>query len=123
MSRVYIADSFTEKRSALRLVLLDLNLEIAGEANDWSTALAQAPVCRTDILLVDWDLLPSTPGEALLQVREACPAALIILLASHLDPHKQDTLTACADAIINKGETPERVTERLRIAAESVAVK
>ena len=74
-------------------------------------------------MLVDLDLLPNAPDEALLQVREACPAALIILLASHLDPHKQDTLTACADAIINKGETPERVTERLRIAAESVAVK
>ena len=122
MSRVYIADSFTEERSALRLVLLDLNLEIAGEANDWSTALAQAPVCRTDILLVDWDLLPSAPGKALLEVRKACPAVLIILLASHLDPHKQYALTACADAIISKGETAERVTERLRIGAESVAL-
>ena len=97
MSRVYIADSFTEERSALRLVLLDLNLEIAGEANDWPTALAQAPVCRTDILLVDWGLLPTAPSKALLKVREACPAALIILLSSHLDAHKKDAISAGAD--------------------------
>jgi len=123
MPRVYIADSFKEERSALRLVLLDLNLEIAGEANDWSTVLAQVPVCRTDILLVDWDILPSAPGEALLEVREACPAALIIVLFSFLDSRQQAALSAGADAFISKGETPERVTEHLRNAAASVAVK
>jgi len=57
MTRVYLADALTEERSALRLVLLDLNMEVVGEAADWKTTLAQAPVSRTDMLLIDWGLL------------------------------------------------------------------
>ena len=123
MTRVYIADSLTEERSALRLVLLDLNLEIAGEAKDWSTTLDQAPVSRADMLLVDWDLLPSEPGAALIEPRKACPAAMVIVLVSHLDARQQAALSAGADAFISKGETPERVAEHLRTAAASVLIK
>ena len=120
MTRVYLADALLDERAALRLVLLDLNMEIAGEAADWSTTLAQAPVSRTDILLVDWELLPSAPGAALGELRKACPAALVIVLISHLDARQQAALSAGADAFISKGETPERVAEHLRAAAASI---
>jgi DNA-binding NarL/FixJ family response regulator len=122
MTRVYLADALPDERSALRLVLLDLNMEIAGEAADWSTALAQVPISRTDMLLVDWDLLPSAPGAALEELRKACPAALVIVLISHLDARQQAALSAGADAFISKGETPERVAEHLRTVAASVPV-
>ena len=114
MTRVYLADARPEERSALRLVLLDLKMEVVGEAADWATTLAQAPVSRTDMLLVDWDLLPSTPSAALDELRRACPAALVIILISHWDARQQAALSAGADAFISKGETPERVAERLR---------
>ena len=117
MTRVYLADALTEERSALRLVLLDLNMEIAGEAASWSTTLAQVPISRTDMLLVDWDLLPSAPRAALEELRKACPAALVIVLISHLDARQQAALSAGADAFISKGETPERVAEHLRTVA------
>ena len=121
MTRVYVADALTEERSALRLMLLDLNMEVAGEAADWATALAQAPLCFTDILVVDWNLLPSTaPTSALAELRRACPAALVIILISHLDARQQAALSAGADAFISKGETPERVAERLRSVAAGV---
>ena len=61
MTRVFLADALTEERAALRLMLLDLNMEIAGESADWSTTLAQAPISRTDMLLVDWDYSPARP--------------------------------------------------------------
>ena len=67
MTRVFLADALTEERSSLRLMLLDLNMEIAGEAADWPTTLAQAPISRTDMLLVDWDLLPSAAPTAALE--------------------------------------------------------
>lgn len=119
MTRVYIADSKTEERSALRLVLLDLKMTIAGEAADWITTLAQAPISRTDMLLIDWDLLPASPTSALDELRRACPAALVIILISHLDARQQAALSAGADAFISKGEMPEQVAERLRsIAAD-----
>ena len=50
------------------------------------------------------------------------PAALVIVLISHLDARQQAALSAGADAFISKGETPERVAERLRTAAASVRV-
>ena len=124
MTRVFLADGIPEERSSLRLMLLDLNMEIAGEAADWPTTLAQAPVSRTDMLLVDWDLLPSVaPTEALSELRKACPEALVIVLISHLDARQQAALSAGADAFISKGETPERVAERLRTVAAGVLIK
>ncbi len=120
MTRVYVADAKPEERSALRLVLLDLKMEVVGEAADWFTTLAQAPTRRTDMLLIDWDLLPNSPTAALDELRKACPAALVIILISHLDARHQAALSAGADAFISKGETPDRVAERLRLAAASV---
>jgi DNA-binding NarL/FixJ family response regulator len=121
MTRVFLADALTQERSALRLTLLDLNMEIAGEAADWSTTLARAPVSSADILLVDWDLLPHAPREALEALRKACPAALVIVLISHLDARQQAALSAGADAFISKGETAERVADHLRTVAAGVA--
>lgn len=117
MTRVYVADAIPEERSALRLVLLDLKMDIAGEAADWATTLAQAPGSRTDMLLVDWGLLPESSTAALDELRKACPAALVIILISHLDARQQAALSAGADAFISKGETPERVAGRLRSIA------
>jgi DNA-binding NarL/FixJ family response regulator len=122
MTRVYLADALPDERSALRLILLDLNMEIAGEAADWSTTLAQAPSCRTDMLLIDWGLLPSSPTAALDELRKACPDALVIVLISHLDARQQAALSAGADAFISKGEAPERLAERLLAVAASIRV-
>jgi DNA-binding NarL/FixJ family response regulator len=95
-------------------------MEVAGQASDWSTTLAQAPISRADMLLVDWGLLPSAPSAALEDLRKACPAPLVIVLLSHLDARQQAVLSTGADAFISKGESPERVSERLRTAAASV---
>ena len=42
MTRVFLADAQPEEPSAPRLLLLDLNMEVVGEAADWPTTLAQA---------------------------------------------------------------------------------
>ena len=133
MKRVYLADAQTDERSALRLMLLHLNLQVVGEAADWPTALAQAPATRPDMVVVDWDLVAKgsgvahsssaegTSGQALVELRLACPTALVIVLISHLDARQQAALSAGADAFISKSEMPDRVAERLRAAAGSVA--
>jgi DNA-binding NarL/FixJ family response regulator len=122
MTRVYVADAKPEERSALRLVLLDLKMEVVGEAADWVTTLSQAPISRMDMLLIDWDLLPDSPTAALDELRTACPASLIIILISHLDARQQAALSAGADAFISKGESPERVAERLRAVAAGIRI-
>lgn len=98
-------------------------MEIAGEAGDWSTALAQAPDSNSDILLIDWDLIPDLPAEGLGKLREACPSALVIVLISRLDARQQAALSTGADVFISKGERPERIAERLRAAAVNVKDK
>lgn len=123
MTRVYLADARPDELSALRLLLLDLKMDVVGEAIDWATVLDQAPTLRTDILLVDWDLLPEQSGDALGVLRTACPAALVIVLISHLDARHQAALSAGADAFISKSETPDRLADHLRAAAASVMVK
>jgi DNA-binding NarL/FixJ family response regulator len=120
MTRVYVADALTEARTALRLMLIDLNMEVVGEAADWTTTLEQAPISRTDMLLIDWNLLPKSSSVALDELRRACPAALVIILISHLDARQQAAVSSGADAFISKGETPERVAERLRSVAASI---
>jgi|SRR5688572_29081027 DNA-binding NarL/FixJ family response regulator len=123
MTRVYLADAKQEERSALRLLLLDLKMEVVGEAADWSTTLANAPATRLDMLLVDWDLLPVDLGvQALAELRAACPSAIVVVLISHLDAREQAALSAGADVFISKGETPDRLGERLRAAVASVPI-
>jgi DNA-binding NarL/FixJ family response regulator len=123
MTRVYVADAKPEERSALRLLLLDLKMEVVGESSDWFTTLVQVPISRVDMLLVDWDLLPNNaPNVALAGLRKVCPSALVVVLISHLDSRKQAALSIGADVFISKGETPERVAEHLRTAAASVPI-
>jgi DNA-binding NarL/FixJ family response regulator len=123
MTRVYLADANHEERSALRLLLQDLKMEVIGESADWATTIVQAPGRSADMLLVDWNLLPRSPNAALEELRKACPSALVIVLISHMDARQQAALSAGADAFISKGETPERVAERLRSVAAGVSVK
>ena len=120
MTRVYLADAKLVERSALRLLLLDMDMKVVGEAADWSTTLARTPISRPDMLLVDWELLPEEPVAALEELRSVCPTALVIILISHLDPRQQAALSAGADAFISKGEMPERVAEILRAVAAGI---
>ncbi len=120
MTCVYVADAKTEERSALRNMLISLAMEVVGEAADWPTTLLEVPKNGTDMLLIDWELLPSSPNLALDILRKASPRALLIVLISHLDARQQAALSAGADAFISKDESPDRVVARLREMAAIV---
>ncbi|PKN91055.1 MAG: hypothetical protein CVU44_21590 [Chloroflexi bacterium HGW-Chloroflexi-6] len=121
MTRVYLADSLFDERSALRLVLLDLNMTVVGEAADWPTILADAPATRLDMLLIDWDLLPINFGvQSLAKLRLACLGEIVVVLISHLEARLQAALSVSADAFVSKSESPERVALHLRLAAAKV---
>jgi DNA-binding NarL/FixJ family response regulator len=121
MTRVYLSDAQIEERSALCQVLLDLDMQVVGEAADWPTTLAQAPATRLDIMLVDWNLLPAGLGvQSILALRQACPNAIVVFLISLLNDRDRAAFSAGADAFINKGETSERVAESLRAIAACV---
>jgi two-component system, NarL family, response regulator DesR len=118
MTRVFLADSQPQVRSALRLLLQDLNMQVVGNAADWPATLAEASGSRPDMLVVDWDLIPH--DASLRELRATCPAAVVIVLISHLDARKQAALSAGADSFISKGDTPTRIAERLRAAMANI---
>lgn len=96
-------------------------MQVVGEAADWQTTLAQAPATRPDMLMVDWGLLANGTGASLAELRMACPAAMVIVLISHLNARDQAALSAGADAFISKDETAERVADHLRNAVANMA--
>jgi len=118
--RVYIADALPQERLALRLILLDLNMEIAGEAENWLTTSAQVPISSTDMLVIDWGLLPHASNAPLAALRQACPKALAIVLINGVEVRRHAAISAGADGFISRGELPERVTEHLRTAAAHI---
>jgi DNA-binding NarL/FixJ family response regulator len=120
MKRAFLADAQPDERSAFRLILQDLGMQVVGEAADWPTVLALAPAAHPDLVVVDWGLVANESGAALPKLRETCPAAMVIVLISHLDPRHQAALSAGADTFISKNETSMRVAERLREAVASL---
>ena len=121
MTRVYLADGKPEERSALRLLLFDLMMEVVGEASDWPTTLAKAPATHLDMLLIDWALLPNNFGtQALAELRRLCPNTIVIVLLSHLDAHDQAAFSVGANVFISKTEMLEQAAERLSLATASV---
>ena len=121
MKRVYLADAHPDERLAFRLLLQDLNLKVVGEAADWPTMLAQAPATRPDMVMVDWGLVDAGSGADLAEMRSACPAPVVIVLISSLSAREQAALSAGADAFISKGETADRVAERLGTLAAEIS--
>jgi DNA-binding NarL/FixJ family response regulator len=121
MTRVYIADAKPEECSALRLLLLDIKMEVVGEATDWFTTLVQVPKSHVDMLLVDWDLFPNNaPNIALSRLRKGCPAALVIILIRPEDARKKAAICIGADVFISKDALPERMAYCLRAVAASI---
>ncbi len=120
MTRVFIANTRSEERFALNVMMRDLHFDVVGEAADWPTTLEQAPASRTEMLVVDWDLLPSSPSAALDDLRKICPAEMAIVLISRLDARQQAALSAGADMFISKVESADRVADRCLAVAASI---
>jgi DNA-binding NarL/FixJ family response regulator len=120
MIRVYVATAKPEIRAAIRTMLLDLDVEVVGEASDWFTTLAQASTTNFNVLLVDWDILPMNAVTGLLEIRRACTYAVIVVLISQLDASKQAALADGADAFISTNEIPDLLVKKLHLLAENI---
>ena len=117
MTRVILVDAEIVTRSALRLLLVDMKMQVVGEANDWRSAMAQIQTTNPDMLVVVWELLAGMFARGVLaDLRVAHPNLRVVVLSSQLDARKA-AFRAGADAFIAIGDAPDIVTERLREAA------
>ena len=117
MTRTFLAASPSTERFALRLFLMDLKMEVVGEAADWSALVAQLPLCQTDMLLVDWNLLPNPVNLALEKLRDTCLAQRVIVLIDHSSARLEAALASGGFTFIIKDESSDRLVERLSAAA------
>ena len=105
MSCAFIADSQCVERFAVRLLLMQVDIEVAGEAADWSDLVARAHSTRAELLLVDWDLLSSQPARDIEELGYKCPGAMITVLISHPDVERQALIEAAGGTFLCKDAT------------------
>ena len=122
MIRVFIANAKAEESSALRLMLLDIKMEVVGDAPDWSTTLEKAPKTRFNLLLIDWNLLPQNSIASIAELRKACTDEIVVVLTSYLDARQQAALSTGADTFISKAEAPNRLADQLRVVTKSFRI-
>ncbi len=111
--RVLLADDEPKVRSALRLILEQLQeVEAIEEVTDAASLASQLKESPPDLLLVDLEL-PGLRSCALLSdLRRYAPLKVIVLSGRCQPP--QMALVSGADAFISKCEPPDRLFAALR---------
>jgi DNA-binding NarL/FixJ family response regulator len=84
--RILLSDDAAELRALLRSALeAREDVTIVGEAGDGDRAIALAARAEPDVVVVDLEMPGPSPGELLVALRAAAPAAAIITFSGH-DP-------------------------------------
>ena len=118
MIRVLIADDHAVVRQGLRTFLdLQEDIEVVGEAADGEEAVAAAAQQAPDVILLDL-VMPGLDGiGALRQLRDAAPAARVIVLTSFGEDERLFTaLRAGATGYLLKDVEPAELVRAIRTA-------
>jgi len=116
--RVLIADDHAVVRQGLRTFLdLQDDVEVAGEAADGEAAVAEAARLAPDVVLLDL-AMPRLDGVAALpRLREAAPAARVIVLTSFGEDERLfAALRAGAAGFLLKDSAPAELVRAIRMA-------
>lgn len=114
--RVLIADDHAVVRQGLRTFLeLQDDIEVVGEAEDGSQAIARTQELHPDVVLMDL-VMPNTNGvEATLRVKESSPATNVLVLTSFVDDESvRSVLRAGATGYLMKDAAPAEVADAIR---------
>ena len=118
--RVVLADDHAVVRSALRALLeVEDGIEIAGEAEDTSAALAAVEALRPDVLLLDLNMPGGSAIEALEQLADTHPRTRVVVLTMESSPliASQAVAAGCSGYVLKQAAERELV-EAVRVAAE-----
>jgi DNA-binding NarL/FixJ family response regulator len=111
--RVLVADDQAEVRSAIKLLLEEKGgLVVVDEAPDGQLLLKKIKLARPDLVILDWELAESKPGEAMNAIRVLDPQLAVIVLSSYPQV-KPVALKAGARAFVCKSDPPESLLKAL----------
>jgi len=113
MKRVFIADARFNERSDLRLLLVDIAMQVVGEAAGWTSVLTFGPTTHPDVVVVDWGLISTRSVPAMRELRTAYPSAVLIVVPNNMDAHRRSLLIAGTDELVYKGQLSNLLAEQL----------
>lgn len=119
MIRVLIVDDQALVRQGIRsLLALSAELEVAGEADDGASALAQIENTRPDVVLLDLKM-PRVDGLAVLRALQARPASPAVLVLTTFDDTDLllDAIRSGARGYLLKDVNLEQLLEAIRTLA------
>ena len=113
--RVLIADDQPSVRSALKLVLEQQGIDVAGDVSDSRELLAWLKTNQADLLLLDWEL-PNQPGKKIIPILRARYPRLAVIVLNSRPQTRTEAISAGADGFVSKGDPPEYLLSLLAIA-------
>jgi DNA-binding NarL/FixJ family response regulator len=121
-TRILIVDDHPLTRDALVALVEQNGFEVAGQAADGEAAVRLAAELAPDLILLDLSLPGMNGLEALPRLREAAPAAeVVVLTASGTEENLLGAIRGGAAGYLLKSEPPERIVEFLRGVARGEA--
>jgi DNA-binding NarL/FixJ family response regulator len=121
-TRILIVDDHPLTRDALAALVEQSGFEVAGQAADGEAAVKLAGELGPDLILLDLSLPGMNGLEALPRLREAAPAAeVVVLTASGTEENLLGAIRGGAAGYLLKSEPPERIVEFLRGVARGEA--
>lgn len=113
--RVLIADDQPSVRSALKLVLEQQDIDVAGDVSDSRELLAWFKTNQADLLLLDWEL-PDQPVQEIIPILRAWYPRLVVIVLNSRQQTRTEALSAGADGFVSKCDPPEYLLSLLATA-------
>jgi DNA-binding NarL/FixJ family response regulator len=115
---VLLVDEDAMFRHAIRDLLEEVGLRIAGEARSAGEAVAKAVELAPDVVLMAVRMRGSSGIEATKQIREAVPEARVLMLTNSFDSADTDgAIRAGAQGYVLKDDPPQEIVAAIRAAA------
>jgi DNA-binding NarL/FixJ family response regulator len=124
MTSVLVADDQALVRVGLRKIIgVELDLDVVGEADNGDRAVAEARRLRPDVVLMDIRMPVLDGIEATRRIVASQPEARVLILTTFgLDSYVFDSLRAGASGFMLKDAPPEDIVAAVRIVARGEAL-
>src|SRR4029077_5658040 len=120
--RILIVDDHPLTREALAGLLAQNGFDFVGQAASGEEAIARARQLQPDLVLLDLSMPEMDGLTALPQVRQAAPAAEVVVLTASEDEHNLlGAIRGGAAGYLLKSEPPDRIVAFLRGVAQGEA--